>query len=77
MRQTMGRKANANLLQVGRINRCYRYVHRHNPDAALEAVAREWIHRYSERWRRRFRRTQRRRRGSDAVSKKRMQELNE
>lgn len=57
MGQTMGRKnpASANLLQVGRINRCYRYIRRHNPDAALEAVAREWIHRYSERWRQRFR----------------------
>ena len=37
------RPPNANLLQAGRINRCYRYIHRNNLDAVLEGIAREWI----------------------------------
>jgi hypothetical protein len=41
----------ANLHQLRRIHRCYRFIARRHPYVPLEVVARLWIERYAEQWR--------------------------
>jgi hypothetical protein len=46
---------NANLQQLHRIRRCYRFIARRHPQVGVELVARMWIVRYAGHWRGRHR----------------------